>query len=53
MWADRLPGDRSSAQALELVPRDADTVVVTTNPKHLALFVPAARWDDVDPETQR
>jgi len=36
-----------AAQALELLPRDADTVVVTTNPKHLALFVRALRWNDL------
>lgn len=36
-----------AAQALELTTGDPDTVVVTTNPKHLMIFVPARRWQDM------
>lgn len=36
-----------AAQALGLMTADPDTVVVTTNPKHLARFVRAARWRDL------
>lgn len=35
-----------AAQALELVTVDPDTVVVTTNPKHLVLYVRALHWRD-------
>ncbi len=30
----------------ELATGDPDTVVVTTNAKHLKIFVPARRWQD-------
>lgn len=36
-----------AAQALELMMTDPDTVVATTNPKHLKRFVPARRWRDL------
>jgi len=36
-----------AAQAIELEGTDPETVVVTTNPKHLEIFVRALRWRDV------
>jgi hypothetical protein len=36
-----------AAQALGLMATDTDTVVVTTNPKHLERFVRALRWRDL------
>jgi predicted nucleic acid-binding protein len=36
-----------AAQTLHLMNTDGDTVVATTNPKRLAMFVPARRWRDV------
>ncbi|MFP5319810.1 MAG: nucleic acid-binding protein [Acidimicrobiia bacterium] len=36
-----------AAQAIGLMPSDPQTVVVTTNTKHLARMVPAARWQDL------
>ena len=36
-----------AAQALELESTDPYTVVATTNPKHLAMFVRALRWRDL------
>lgn len=36
-----------AAQALHLMASDGDTVVATTNPKHLAQYVAARRWRDV------
>lgn len=36
-----------AAQTLEMATRDPATVVVTTNPKHLKIFVPARLWQDV------
>ncbi len=36
-----------AAQALVLVTADSDTVVITTNPKHLRRMVRASRWRDV------
>lgn len=36
-----------AAQALGLMGADLDTVVVTTNPKHLTRYVRAARWQDL------
>ncbi len=36
-----------AAQALGLMTGDPETVVVTTNPKHLTIFVPALRWRDL------
>jgi predicted nucleic acid-binding protein len=36
-----------AAQALALASADPDTVVITTNPKHLGRMVRASRWRDV------
>lgn len=36
-----------AAQALALMEADPDTVVVTTNPKHLTRYVRALRWQDL------
>lgn len=60
LWADArnrgLPTARDAAldgdvllaaQAIELRSADPETVVATTNPKHLAIFVPALVWRDV------
>ena len=36
-----------AAQAIELEATDPQTVVITTNPKHLEVFVRALRWRDL------
>ncbi len=36
-----------AAQALLLIEDGDQVVVATSNPKHLSLFVPAARWQDI------
>jgi predicted nucleic acid-binding protein len=36
-----------AAQASLLIEDGDDVTVATTNPKHLSLFVPAARWQDI------
>lgn len=36
-----------AAQASLLIDDGDDVIVATTNPKHLSIFVPAARWQDI------
>jgi hypothetical protein len=36
-----------AAQASLLIENGDAVVIATTNPKHLSLFVPAARWQDI------
>ncbi|MBL8191060.1 MAG: hypothetical protein JNK38_23785 [Acidobacteria bacterium] len=36
-----------AAQASLLIEDGDEVVIATTNPKHLSLFVPAARWQDI------
>jgi predicted nucleic acid-binding protein len=36
-----------AAQALLLIDGGDEVIVATTNPKHLSLFVPAMRWQDI------
>lgn len=36
------------AQALLMIDDGDEVVIATTNPKHLGLFVPAARWQDIN-----
>lgn len=36
-----------AAQAIELRTAESETVVVTTDTKHLAFFVPTVRWQDL------
>ena len=36
-----------AAQASLLIDDGDEAIIVTTNPKHLSLFVPAARWQDI------
>jgi predicted nucleic acid-binding protein len=36
-----------AAQALSFGPAPADVIVATTNARHLSLFVPAKRWEDI------
>ncbi|MDQ3011978.1 MAG: nucleic acid-binding protein [Acidobacteriota bacterium] len=37
-----------AAQAVWLIHDGNEVIVATTNPKHLSLFVPAARWQDIN-----
>lgn len=37
-----------AAQVLLLIESGDEAVVATSNPKHLSLFVPAARWQDIN-----
>jgi predicted nucleic acid-binding protein len=36
-----------AAQASLLIDDGDEAIIVTTNPKHLSFFVPAARWQDI------
>ncbi|MGH9802240.1 MAG: type II toxin-antitoxin system VapC family toxin [Blastocatellia bacterium] len=36
-----------AAQASLLIEDGDEVIIATTNPKHLSLFVPAARWQDI------
>jgi hypothetical protein len=36
-----------AAQASLLIDDGDEVIIATTNPKHLSLFAPAARWQDI------
>jgi len=37
-----------AAHAMLLIEDGDEVIIATTNPKHLSLFVPAARWQDIN-----